>query len=140
RAVSYVEHIFGEELGRLITYPLWILGIPLLFFVFGNQKIDRVIGELSYPIYLVHFIVLSVVAVLLTHFGFGREIGVSAALVSIVVACIFYRVFIAPLDRKRHLLTRATPNHAIANNCARISLLPEPLSVESNQASPQNCF
>ncbi|HEY3932039.1 MAG TPA: acyltransferase, partial [Verrucomicrobiae bacterium] len=77
----------------------------VLFFAFGNQKMDRIIGELSYPIYLLHMIVIDMIGFLLPRFGLVREIGIISALVSIILAAILYRVFIAPLDKKRHILT-----------------------------------
>lgn len=106
RTVAYVSRFVGNETGVLISYPFWALGIPVLFFAFGNQKDDRMIGELSYPVYLVHYVVIVVVTILLTPFGVGRGIGAVSALVSIIVAAIFYRTIIAPLDRTRHILTR----------------------------------
>jgi peptidoglycan/LPS O-acetylase OafA/YrhL len=113
RMVDCLGHVIGPELGVLITYPFWILGIPILFFAFGNQKIDRIIGELSYPIYLVHWIVIDIMGFLLIHFRLGMEIqGVISALVSIILAGILYRVFIAPLDKRRHILTEKKPGHA----------------------------
>ncbi len=96
----------GLELsGLLITYPFWTFAIPILFFVFGNQKIDRVIGELSYPIYLIHFLVIAILESLPINFGLGRWMGVASALACIILAGIFYMVLIVPIDRKRHSLT-----------------------------------
>src|SRR6266480_833174 len=109
RVVGYLGRRVGPELGVLITYPFWTLGIPVLFFAFGNQKIDRIIGEMSYPIYLVHFIVITVVTSPLNHVGLRQSIGVSSAFISVVVAGIFYRLFIAPIDKKRHFLTTSRP-------------------------------
>lgn len=105
RAVGILSRIMGPEIGVLVTYPFWALGIPVLFFAFENQKSDRIIGELSYPIYLLQNIVIAVLTVLLTRLEFERWIGVASALVSVMLAGVLYHVFIVPMDRKRHNLT-----------------------------------
>ncbi len=106
KGVGYIGRIAGNELGALITYPFWILGIPVLFFAFGNHKLDRIIGELSYPIYLIHFTVMAFMSILLPHLRLGARMGMIDALVSIIAAGILYCVFIAPIDKKRHSLSQ----------------------------------
>jgi len=72
RATGYAGRLLGQETSMLLSYLLWALLIPVLFFAFGNQKDDRKIGELSYPIYLVHFIVIAVTTLILSFFGIER--------------------------------------------------------------------
>jgi peptidoglycan/LPS O-acetylase OafA/YrhL len=100
--VDYLGRFLGPEFSILVTYPLWVVALPLLFFAFGNHKFDRAVGEMSYPIYLVHYIVIVLVA---TCFGGGKGLGAYSALASVIVAALFYRLFIARLDRRRHGLT-----------------------------------
>jgi peptidoglycan/LPS O-acetylase OafA/YrhL len=111
---SGVEHrlslVVGPELAVLVKYPFLIIGIPVLFFATGKNKIDRLIGELSYPIYLVHYLILVLVANILSYLGIGKGLGVIGAIGSIIVAALFYRFFIARLDSKRHLLTVKAPD------------------------------
>jgi len=109
RAIHRLGEVIGPELAVLVTYPFMILIIPLLFYVFGNHKWDRFIGELSYPVYLIHYFVLVVVANILAALKIQIGLGATAAIVSVALAAIFYRYFIARLDRKRHLLTANTP-------------------------------
>jgi peptidoglycan/LPS O-acetylase OafA/YrhL len=109
RAIHRLSEIIGPELAVLVTYPFMILIIPILFYVFGNHKWDRFIGELSYPIYLIHYFVLVVVANILAVWGIQTGLGATAAIVSVALAAIFYRFFIARLDRKRHFLTANNP-------------------------------
>ena len=108
-----VSRLVGVEIGVLITYPFWALAIPVLFFAFGKSKLDRNIGELSYPVYLLHFTILAVVANFLNHFKLSNRIGICTALLSLLLATFFYRLYIAPLDKKRHLLTRTPPGPAV---------------------------
>jgi peptidoglycan/LPS O-acetylase OafA/YrhL len=81
--------------------------LPLIFFVFGNHPIDRIIGEFSYPIYLVHFFVLQATtnALHLIKVNSLHPASVICAIVSIVISSALYRFLIVPLDRKRHALT-----------------------------------
>jgi len=105
KATGFVSHYVGHEVGPLITYPFLIIGIPLLFFAFGNQKDDRLVGELSYPIYLVHFTVISINSILLSYWKLPSMVGIASAFVSIALAAIFYFAFIMPLDKRRHYAT-----------------------------------
>jgi peptidoglycan/LPS O-acetylase OafA/YrhL len=43
---------------QLIFYPAIILGLPFLFHISRQSKIDNSIGEYSYPIYLCHLIII----------------------------------------------------------------------------------
>lgn len=43
---------------KYMIYFLFILFLPLLFVQTKNNKVDRYIGELSYPVYIVHIFVL----------------------------------------------------------------------------------
>jgi peptidoglycan/LPS O-acetylase OafA/YrhL len=119
RLVHHIGYIIGPELAVLITYPFLILAIPILFFAFGNHRMDRFIGELSYPIYLLHYFVIIVVATLLANFGTQKGLGLISAIASIILAAFFYWTFIARLDKKRHFLTIKNPN---LPNAAKSSL------------------
>jgi peptidoglycan/LPS O-acetylase OafA/YrhL len=105
RLVGYFGNLIGPEYAMLITYPLMILLIPVLFFAFGNHKFDRLIGELSYPMYLVHYMVIVLVATLLASLKTDKGLGISSAVASLAVAALFYWTFIVRLDRKRHRMT-----------------------------------
>ena len=107
RIVDYTAHFVGTDVARQISYLFWALGIPILFFVFGNQKDDRTIGELSYPIYLVHFTVIAIITPVLTRLVAGHGTGLASAVISVFIAIIIYRGLIAPIDKKRHLLSQA---------------------------------
>lgn len=104
RAVSYISQFVGYEMGLWISYPLWALSIPALFFVFSDRKDDRIVGEMSYPIYLVHVLVIQIVTIILAHFHIEYGLGKISAILSTIVAVVFYRTIIAPLEKKRHAL------------------------------------
>ena len=54
---------------HLQFYTLLLCSIPYIFYISKNNFIDRYIGELSYPIYLCHILVISIVSYLpkMTH-------------------------------------------------------------------------
>lgn len=43
---------------EMIYFSLFFLGIPFVFYFTKNNRVDRFIGELSYPIYLCHLFVI----------------------------------------------------------------------------------
>lgn len=107
--VSFVARFAGVEITHLIFYPLWVPVIAFLFLKFGSQRDDRFIGELSYPIYLVHEIVITLVFLAMRIFSIPQSIDISyaavaSAAISIVISLLFYRLLISPLDRRRHAL------------------------------------
>jgi len=105
-ALDYFVRLIGYEFSILISYMLWALIVPVLFFVFGSQRCDRVIGELSYPIYLVHYVIIAVVGYLFYCLEITQGFGVYCAVASIVVSIVLYKFVVIPLDQKRHGLTR----------------------------------
>jgi peptidoglycan/LPS O-acetylase OafA/YrhL len=84
--------------GALLSYPFWAFIIVFLFAYFRDHKVDRFIGELSYPIYLIHF------TVALTLESFFRLPGVPTALTVIVLAVLFHVFVLKRYERWRHSL------------------------------------
>lgn len=74
------------------------LALPFLFHRTRSSARDRWIGDLSYPIYVVHLMIV----MLLGTLGWTAQLGLSACAISILLA-ILLRVYIeAPIDRWRH--------------------------------------
>ena len=48
----------GVDTFKYIIYFLFIVFLPLLFVQTKDNKVDRYIGELSYPVYIVHIFVI----------------------------------------------------------------------------------
>ncbi len=85
RLVQFLGGVINPHLAVLVTYPLFIVAVPILFLVSGKNPIDRLIGEMSYPVYLLHYLVI-VVAANLLNIGPGAELGRVSAVASIVLA------------------------------------------------------
>jgi peptidoglycan/LPS O-acetylase OafA/YrhL len=69
------------------------LSVPILFKSFANKKWDVFVGELSYPVYLVHLLVISILSAVLHVHSF-----ISATLASIVVGGLMVRYIEIPMD------------------------------------------
>lgn len=79
-----------------------LLALPFLFKVSLNWKFDRLIGELSYPVYLTHMMVIWMFALLETPEGIGRSAGILATTLLISIA--IYRGVDKNVDAFRHNL------------------------------------
>lgn len=84
------------------------IALPFLFRWTEKNRLDRYIGELSFPLYLLHMLVLMVVANLLprppgTH-GLNPWTGLACLVVATPLAMAMMSLFILPLDRFRHHL------------------------------------
>jgi peptidoglycan/LPS O-acetylase OafA/YrhL len=59
--VGYPLLPLPDEAGRWLMYGAVTAGVPLIFSVLRTSALDRWIGDLSYPIYLCHLIVVGLV-------------------------------------------------------------------------------
>lgn len=77
----------GSEIGYMSVMVSWIVILPFLFTISQRLKFDRWIGELSYPVYLLHFTVAMMAKSLAeTHPIFAPFVGEFSAILSIAVA------------------------------------------------------
>lgn len=88
---------------RWIFYGILILCLPFLFIFTKNNKIDRMIGELSFPIYICHHLVLTLLkpwfwadlAHRLEYFG------ICTLGISLVFAFILWKCVMQPIEKWR---------------------------------------
>lgn len=72
--------------------------IPLIFYKIKNRA-DRLLGELSYPVYIFHVLIIGL---LIKCAGLARyELSLAAVLVTLSVAAIFYLLVDGPVDAWR---------------------------------------
>lgn len=98
----FIDKTIPDPFDRDIFAFFWML--PLLPFVAWSltkksSKLDRHLGNISYPLYLVHYTVIDVVAT----GGLGTK--VLAATVAIILAVGIYLLIDRPIDRWRVLIT-----------------------------------
>jgi peptidoglycan/LPS O-acetylase OafA/YrhL len=100
KAVGFLGSRIGGEYAILISYPFWAVTIVFLFAYFREHKVDRFIGELCYPVYLIHYTVALTVASFL-----GRASGRATALIVLTLAALFFVFVLKPYEAWRHSLT-----------------------------------
>ncbi|WP_268870077.1 acyltransferase [Desulfovibrio sp. X2] len=90
--------------------PFWhllfvCLAIPPLFSITASNRVDRIIGELSYPVYILHFPILQYIKPLTkTHpqyFGI-MTLGSYVAIISCVLGLFLYFFLEKKINRYRH--------------------------------------
>ncbi len=98
---SYIHNEYTNRPSVLFFYVMIGLLIPLLFYS-SNSKLDRFIGDLSYPLYVVHFPIISIVRAQSWEPEWGH---VAVPALSLVAAAILLLAIERPMDKFRHGLT-----------------------------------
>ena len=99
-AVSFRWFPFSVK--EILYFSMIIVSIPILFNYLKNNKLDSKIGELSYPVYIVHLLVIGIVG------GFGHKYskaflmtGAAYALASIIAAYFLNVAIALPIEKFR---------------------------------------
>lgn len=107
KGVEWLGAVVGYHYAVLVFYGLWALAIPVLFCIFGSYKFDRFIGELSYPVYLSHLVVVSVAVALQSKLAWpAGAVGPVAGVLSVLLALVLYVYVFKPLDARRYILAK----------------------------------
>lgn len=108
RGAVLLRHPVGRAYAPLVSYIFWLPVIPLAFHLTRNWKLDRFLGEITYPIYLAHFVIIQFVDVLFVRAGFSsRFLGLTSAAVATGLAILLYARVFEPVERRRGDLARA---------------------------------
>lgn len=95
-----VFYQFLPEMSHLKNWFLYIISIgiiPILFFLTKNNKIDSLIGELSYPVYLIHILAISFVSKFVPE-SYHSELAI---IISIIAAIFLVKFVEEPIDKIR---------------------------------------
>lgn len=99
---SISELGMNQELKKVIFYSLIFGSIPFIFLAFKNNSIDRYIGELSFSLYISHHLIVSLYhSFFYAHFHLLSYYGYSVVITSLILAVIFQKVIIKPLELAR---------------------------------------
>lgn len=85
-------------------YLVSIVAIPYLFHLTRGMRMDSLIGDLSYPVYIVHVFVITV----FVSMGLDSQLSLMTMIVSIVIAMVLVRYIDAPIERLRQRRVRTT--------------------------------
>jgi peptidoglycan/LPS O-acetylase OafA/YrhL len=98
----------------VVVIPLMLFLIPLLFALTRNNPVDRLLGELSYPFYLSHFLVVAVAYYFRDYFWMVW-VGPCALLLTLTIAWLLYRYVESWSERFRaRLYHRQCPKVALS--------------------------
>ncbi len=101
--VIFIEEIsVQEKLKNNLFYALVAISLPFMFYSFKNNKTDRLIGELSFSIYIGHHIVVSVCR---AYFFENPQLlylyGYATVIVSLLFALLLQKFVINPIETYR---------------------------------------
>ena len=85
-----------KNINTLLLISFFILALPFLFNYQSKNRIDKLIGSLSYPIYISHWFVISITCYILNYFSVPNLKG--NILLSIII-CIITILFSVMLNR-----------------------------------------
>jgi len=100
--VSFAHIPLPEALKFAVLFGGMALFLPLLFDFQGNNSIDNFLGQLSYPIYIWHILVVSVWMTLTSGFDFSTETDLAGILAcTLGVSWIGLRLVEDPIQKIR---------------------------------------
>jgi peptidoglycan/LPS O-acetylase OafA/YrhL len=91
----------GSRIASVAFWALAVGAIPFLFRTTMDKTIDRYLGELSYPIYICHFLVIWFLDAV-TTFGSSVTRGSSIIVMTLIVSAALYQAIDRPVDAWRH--------------------------------------
>ena len=95
----------GAPAGYWLVLLMTVLALPCAFHFSKQFTWDRFIGELSYPVYISHFLVLQLIEKEIQPSGEGtRYVGLAVLTMSVLLSVGLVVVVEQPVDRWRHRL------------------------------------
>jgi peptidoglycan/LPS O-acetylase OafA/YrhL len=111
-ATQQLGSIIKMNYAYLISYLIWMAIIPILFQLTANNKLDRYIGNLSYPIYLIHTIVIKISQIIIPYCSISESwLGKISALITILASVVIIHFFVNPLEKQRYVLAKTLSNN-----------------------------
>ena len=92
---------YSNEIKELIVFSFATISIPFLFLKTKSSRFDRYLGELSYPVYLSHFLVISSTFEFLKHFGLMSFQFPIVATITIIISVMLNKFISIPMERIR---------------------------------------
>lgn len=89
------------DLKSVIFYILTGLSIPSIFILTKSSKIDNRIGDLSYPIYLVHMLIIYIASQIIKQFDLNINRGILVITLTIIVSYLLVKYISDPIEKIR---------------------------------------
>jgi peptidoglycan/LPS O-acetylase OafA/YrhL len=84
-----------------LFYVLTCLSLPFIFELSKHSKLDARIGELSYPIYISHMLVIGCLSPILRMLGLQEQKGLMACIFTVIVSVLLVRLISDPIEKIR---------------------------------------
>ncbi len=97
----YIPQIGSKSVTNYIFYFYCCLSIPFLFDLSKSSKIDSRIGELSYPVYITHILIISCVTLYSSMLGWEEYKGELSILLTVIVSYLLVRMISDPIEKIR---------------------------------------
>ena len=92
----------GTEYAMILIMPMWVPLLAFLFVLLEKNSVDRTIGELSYPVYLIHLAVLAFELLLIKKLSLdAMPLGPLTAVLSLAAAYLLYQTCLRRLEEAR---------------------------------------
>jgi len=92
----------GEPYAAIFLLLIFAPLILIAFSLTADNRFDRLIGELSYPIYLNHLFIILTLRSLATPEFVKSHIPIVSAILSVALAGIFYHFYLRKFEERRH--------------------------------------
>lgn len=92
---------FSSHVVNWLFYGFFCLSIPFVFNISKSSKIDSRIGELSYPVYISHNLVIASISPFLSLTGWQQYQGEWAVLFTIIFSYVLVRLISDPIEKIR---------------------------------------
>jgi peptidoglycan/LPS O-acetylase OafA/YrhL len=89
------------DIKSVLFYTLTGLSIPSIFLLTKSSNIDNRIGDLSYPIYLVHMLIIYVASLVIKEFGLNIHKGIVVVVLTIITSYLLVRYISDPIEKYR---------------------------------------
>ena len=93
--------ILIENIKVLTFYLLTCISIPFIFLLTKKSKIDNRIGDLSYPIYIVHMFVIYVISLLMNNFNLHINKSIVVVISTIIISYFLIKFVSDPVEKFR---------------------------------------
>jgi peptidoglycan/LPS O-acetylase OafA/YrhL len=97
--------------GQWLFYLLAFFAIPRIFLLSKSSALDRYVGELSYPVYLTHFIVITFLQLVWYRMHWTGGFGVTVVIATLAASMLLIQLLINPIDRLRQRRAGKMPLH-----------------------------
>lgn len=91
------------EIKQWLYYGLAFLGIAPIFLLTKNSAIDRLIGDLSYPMYMSHILVITIITIFFERYRFIMDnLGFFSVMLTMIFSYVLLKIIGKPVEFLRN--------------------------------------